>query len=421
MSVISEKITATLNQIDLGKTLWVAFSGGIDSTVLLHAIYSASKITGHNVKAIHVDHQIHQDSKQWSEFCEKQCKYYSIPVKTITVDLQSVSDKGVEGAARLARYQAFEQCLSENDVLFTAHHADDQLETILLQLFRGAGVQGLTGCAAQRDLGESRVIRPLLEVSREQIEAYAGQHNLNWLNDPSNDLVEHDRNYLRHEVMPLLHQRWQGLRETVARSSQWQIESAQLLDYLAQLTLNNELENPLPIEKLKKLDGASMKNALRWWIRANKFPMPSAQIIKHIITDVINSAEDSEACMKWQDCELRKYRDKIYLQEQLSSHDPSQSHEWRINTPLEFASLNLLLTKDKLQEFGVHCDNIKMLRVKFRQGGEVMRPRGRGCQKDLKSLFQEAGVEPWLRDRIPLLYDDDSLVCVWGYWIQEGY
>ena len=422
MSVIPEKVSSVFKQLDLSKTLWIAFSGGADSTVLLHAAKSAAAISGHKLKAIHVNHQIHDDSHLWSDFCAQQCELISVPLKNITINVDSVAELGVEGAARYARYRAFEQCLGKNDVLFTAHHADDQIETILMQLFRGAGVQGLTGCAAQRDLGLAKVMRPFLEVSREQIIDYARQHQLEWLDDPSNESLVHDRNYLRHKVLPLLHERWRGLRETIARSSQWQIESAYLLDRLAGMEMNLErLANPLPVKSLKGLELASIKNILRCWIREFDFPMPSAQILNHIVSDVINSAEDAQACVQWQTCECRKYRNNLYLQKQLLPHDAGQNFVWEIQSPLYIPSLNLELTREQLESYGVNCDRFDVVQVKFRQGGETLRPKGRGCQKDLKSLFQEAAVEPWLRDRIPLIYDNDSLVFVWGYWIHEAY
>ena len=422
MSVIPDKISDALQQLDLGKTLWIAYSGGVDSTVLLHAAVSAAEISGHRLQAIHINHQIHSDSNLWTGVCEQQCKQLSVRLKTIAIQMEAVADLGIEGAARVARYQAFAQCLGKDDVLFTAHHADDQIETVLLQLFRGAGVQGLSGCASTRELGQSQVIRPLLTISREQIMEYARQHQLEWLEDPSNDSLTHDRNFLRHKVLPLLHERWPGLRETMARSSQWQTESARLLDRLAGMELNgNLLTNPLPVEHLKGLERASVKNILRCWIRQFNFPMPSAQILNHIMSDVIDSADDVQGCVQWQTCECRKYRNHLYLQNQLLPHDPAQNYEWDVQSPLYIPSLDLQLTRDKLEAHGVNCDQFEIVQVRFRQGGEIMRPKGRGCQKDLKSLFQEAAVEPWLRDRIPLIYHNNSLVFVWGYWVHEAY
>jgi len=423
MSVILNKLRDSLSHIAVNKSVYIAYSGGIDSTVLLHAANIACQQSGHALKAIHINHQIHKDSEQWADHCIDQCRLLGIEINTICVDVQQFSQHGAEGAARAARYQAFENTLSEQDVLFTAHHADDQIETILLQLFRGAGVHGLAACAPTRAVGKALLVRPLLENSRQEIECYAEQNQLQWRDDPSNDSLLHDRNYLRHKVMPLLHARWQGLRETMGRSSQWQGESAEMLDSLAKLDAIKAVNNDgcLSIKKLVTLDNMRLKNVLRWWIRKADFSVPSADVLDRVIHDAIHSRSDCEACIRWQNYEIRKYREQLYLQTVKSSHDATLSYQWDLQEALSIESLNLKLTRQQMQQFGVNLSNIDQLTVCFRRGGEVMRPRGRGCQKELKALFQEQGVKPWERDRIPLLFYRQQLIFVWGYWIGEGY
>lgn len=423
MSVIVNNLRECLSHIDVTKSVFIAYSGGIDSTVLLHAASMVCLESGHSLKAIHIDHQIHVDSQQWSQHCIEQCRKLNIPIETLCVDIQQFSQQGTEGAARAARYQAFENALNVNDVLFTAHHADDQVETILLQLFRGAGVHGLAGCAHTRTLGNALLVRPLLGIARQHIESYAEQNQLHWRDDPSNDSLLHDRNYLRHEVMPLLHARWKGLRETMVRSSQWQSESAQMLDSLAQLDAMDAVDsdNSLRVDPLIKLDNTRLKNVLRWWIRKAGCLAPSADVLDSIIHDAIHSRSDCEACIRWQSNEIRKYRDQLYLQTVSTSHDATLSYQWDLQQALSINSLDLKLTRQQMQQFGVNLSNIDQLTVCFRRGGEVMRPRGRGCQKELKALFQEQGVKPWERDRIPLLFHNQQLIFVWGYWIGEGY
>jgi tRNA(Ile)-lysidine synthase len=423
MTVILNKLRDSLSRIDVSKTVCIAYSGGIDSTVLLHAASIICADSGHCLKAIHINHQIHADSQQWLQHCEEQCRAYKIEVNTISVDVKQFSQQGIEGAAREARYQAFENALDSNDVLFTAHHADDQIETMLLQLFRGAGAHGLAGCAQTRAIGNALLVRPLLEISRQDIEYYAKQNQLQWRDDPSNDSLVHDRNYLRHEVMPLLHMRWQGLRETIGRSSQWQSESSEMLDSLAKLDAAHAVdeENRLSIEKITILDNARLKNVLRWWIRNADCLVPSADVLDRVINDAIHSRRDCEACIRWQDNEIRKYREQLYLQKVYKLHDATLSYQWDLQQALSIPSLDLTLTREQLDLFGVNVNNIEQLAVSFRRGGEIMRPRGRGCQKELKTLFQEQGVKPWERDRIPLLFHNQQLIFVWGYWISEGY
>lgn len=420
-SPVIEATDACLASIQGQRKIWVAYSGGIDSSVLLHAVSLIAKPGKHEVQAIHVNHQIHQDSHQWSQHCLDYCHALNIPIKTVEVNVQVHKQHGVEGAARAARYAAFASALHEKDVLLTAHHADDQVETLLLQLLRGAGPGGLSGCAAETTFAEILLLRPLLNITRQEIEYYAKQHDLGWIEDPSNQSTQHNRNYLRHHVIPRLQQRWPQLHKTISRSAQWQSESVTLLDELARLDLSAEdvssykldLAHILPLNHLRK------KNALRYWIRQHQYPVPSAQILEHIIKDVLLAAGDAESCVRWRDCELRKYREYLYLQKQLPEHDQMQVLEWPIQQPLKLTGIKMTLTQDALASFGIALAKNQILQVRFRQGGEVMRPRGRGCQKTLKALFQEAAVPPWLRDRIPLLFKDERLICVWGFWVAE--
>lgn len=423
MSVILNQLRDTLSQIEKSKTIHVAFSGGIDSTVLLHATKIICRETQRRLKAIHINHQIHSDSLLWSQHCVDQCREMGIDIETIVVDVKQYSQHGVEGSAREARYQAFQNHLSSNDLLLTAHHADDQMETVLLQLFRGAGIHGLAACARQRTLGEAILLRPFLEMSRAQIEFYAQQEQLTWVEDPSNQSFSHDRNYLRHKVMPLLHSRWHNLHDIAGRVTQWQSEAATMLDQLADADLDKALdkEGRLEINQIHSLDYLRKKNLLRRWIRRLQCHVPNSDVLARIVYEVMHSREDAQACVRWQNNEVRKFRDKLYLLSDMTSHDASITYQWSLENTLEIPTLNISLTQGELVDFGVELSDVDCLSVRFRQGGETMRPRGRGCQKDLKSLFQEADVEPWLRDRIPLLFHNEQLIFVWGYWIQEGY
>ena len=312
-------------------------------------------------------------------------------------------------------------CLQDNDVLFTAHHADDQVETVLLRLFRGAGSKGLVGCLAQRVLGSGQLQRPLLTIRRQQLEHYADQHELTFFDDPSNDTLAFERNYLRHKVMPAIVARWPHVAETVARSSQWQAETAQLLDRLAQQDLASSTDNPLHIRQLPLQDEASLKNALRWWIQQQGLTIPNSSVLQEIISQLLPAHDDAMACVRWQEYEVRKYRDKIYALHSLTEHDASTCLQWDLRNKLTLASIGMVLTRAMLEQAGLQLATVDNVQVRFRQGGEALRPRGRGCQKELKTLFQEAGVPPWLRERIPLIYHQQQLIYVFGYWIHEGY
>ena len=202
MSAIELTLQELLADIDPGKRINIAFSGGVDSTVLLHATNSLCDQVKHEIRAIHINHQIHTDAHQWEKSCLVYCQSINVNFFSINVDISPHRGSGIEGAARKARYQAFAEHLKEDDILLMAHHADDQVETVLLQLFRGTGLHGLAGCANSRPVGKAMLFRPFMNLSRQQIIEYANENNLTWLNDPSNDSMTHDRNYLRHQVMP---------------------------------------------------------------------------------------------------------------------------------------------------------------------------------------------------------------------------
>ncbi len=422
MSVIEDTLRELLAEIRSSQRINIAYSGGIDSTVLLHAVCELSGASQNILRAIHINHQIHADAQSWQRHCQQQCDKLNVTFTSVEVDVAPHRASGIEGAARHARYKAFADLLEEDDVLLMAHHADDQIETIMLQLFRGTGLHGLAGCAPSRQLGRGHLIRPLIDIPRQEIERYANENNLNWLNDPSNESLIHDRNYLRHEVMPLLHSRWQGLREIIGRTSQWQTESIQILESIAKEDVGeSSVSSMLPLKRISLLNNARVKNILRWWIRSNGYLVPSAEVQQRIIEDVIHSRGDCEACVQWNECEIRKYRDNVYIQRQLSFHNPKDCYEWDITQPLVLSSLSLTLTREDLVQAGLLLYGIKSLQVRFRVGGEVIKPRGRGCSKDLKTLFQEAGVAPWLRSRIPLIFYQDHLIYVWDHWISEGY
>jgi tRNA(Ile)-lysidine synthase len=288
-------------------------------------------------------------------------------------------------------------------------------------LLRGAGNKGLVGCVAQRSLGLGQLQRPLLNVTQQDILAYAQSYGLSWCEDPYNQLTQLDRNYLRHEVMPKLYQRWPQCRDTMVRAGHWQAESVHLLERLAQLDCGGCHDNPLAIDVLPQEDPASLKNALRWWIQQQGFNPPRATVLQQIIDHLLPAPEDAMACVRWSQVELRKYRNKLYVFPILRDHSAQQRVNWDVQKPLHLPSIDITLTPSKLQTAGLNLQDIKQLQVRFRQGGESLRPRGRGCEKSLKALFQEQGVPPWLRDRIPLLYHQDQLIFVLGYWIHEGY
>ncbi|MDG1250290.1 MAG: tRNA lysidine(34) synthetase TilS [Gammaproteobacteria bacterium] len=422
----------TILSVDQQSPLCVAFSGGLDSTVLLHAL--VQQVTDRPLRALHINHQLQDGADDWQAHCRRFCQDHAVSFQAIRVATEAFQDLGIEGAARAARYQAFSENLGRNEWLLTAHHADDQVETMLLALMRGSGASGLAACAPQRPLGQGQLIRPLLDISRQQLQQYAEQHQLSWIDDPSNQSLVFDRNYLRHQVVPQLAVRWPQLNTTISRSIAWQSEQSQLLADLAasdlmQLDLDvvstyGSLGSPvstLDCNQLLALSPVRQRNVLRYWISSKGFVLPSAAVLEQIRTAVLSSGSETSPRVQWGEAEIRCYRQQLYLQTPLAEHDASQCLSWNLQQDLNLPSLGIVLTSADLSQQGLKLPQVTQVQVRFRSGGESIRVSKRACSKDLKGVFQEFGLPPWLRDRIPLIFYQDELICVWNIAISDGY
>jgi len=407
-------------------TRWtLAYSGGVDSQVLLHLL----QLTKLSINAIYIDHGLQAQSVQWAEHCRQQCQLYNIPFQVIKVDGAAAKGESPEAAARVARYAALKIGVKQNVCLLTAQHQDDQAETVLLQLLRGAGAAGLSGMPAITKFSNGWHARPLLNVSQKEILDYAQMHNLNWVEDPTNQHVNFDRNYLRHSVIPKLSERWPALNKTLFTFAQQQAENSNLLDVLAEQDLSQTLidSHCLDIKKLNKLDDARLRNSLRYWFKKMSSPMPSRAVLQQIVRQIKNITHESSVQVSWAKCEVRCFREQLFWLKQ-SSHDASQVFDWNVKNDLLLPSIGKKLFFQKKHsienniEFILNASILKQkIVVCFRQGGEKIKPAGRNGSHDLKSLFQEAAVPPWQRDKIPLLFLGNKLIAVVGYWIADDY
>jgi tRNA(Ile)-lysidine synthase len=393
--------------------------------VLLHGFAAIrSRLDGETVQAVHVDHGLSHHAQQWSAHCQKICADLGIPTRTVKVNARPQAGESPEAAARAARYQAFATLLEPGDCLVTAHHQDDQAETLLLQLLRGSGPHGLAGMPACAPFSHAWLIRPLLDFTRDQLHIYAEQENLNWIQDPSNFDTGFDRNFLRHEVMPLLKQRWPSAAKTLARSAGHCAEAAQLTDELAHMdldkihrdTTNTPPSHALPVSALRHFEPIRAKNALRAWIGDLGFDLPSAVKLNQILVEVLPAPADAEPCVRWPGCEIRRYRDRLYALAPLTGHDSKQRIPWNLNEPLTLSGIGILqastATGTGLAPEGCRTNKVS---VGFRRGGERCRPVGRAGTHTLKKLLQEFGVPPWQRDRVPLIFIDGQLAVIVGY------
>lgn len=399
------------------RRLWVAFSGGADSAVLLHLASGIDADTP--LFAIHVDHGLHEDSGVWARHAES----FSTSLGARFVGMRrAVSDcgSGLEAAARDARYACFESVLEEGDWLLSAHHQDDQAETLLLRLLRGSGVLGLAGIAARRPCGAGVLVRPLLNVSRRAILEYADSQRLSWVEDPSNSDSRFDRNFLRNEILPAVRGRWPALSKRLARSAELAAEASDLLDVLAAQDIAAAgRADRLDLGTLKSLSPPRQRNLLRYAIRDLGLPaIPENRLLQ--ITSVVPAArDDAQPLVQWAGAEARRYRGTLYLHcaaPPLVATDTLLQPGQEIDLGPGLGRLTLVRAGGR----GIDpCMAEAGLRIQRRAGGERLRPAATAATRTLKSLLQEAGILPWMRDRIPLLTHNDQLVAVADLWTES--
>lgn len=394
----------------------VAYSGGLDSHVLLHVLVTLSCKYGYKLSAVHVNHALYDDADAWAEHCRRVCQSLNIPCKVINVDAKAVRGASQEASARTARYNALSELLQPQQSLLTAHHMDDQVETFLLQLMRGSGLRGLSSMPLVQSFSHGYLVRPMLGFTRDALYEYALQQGLHWIEDQSNADLSFDRNYLRRKILPLIYDRWPGSRQTIARSAAFAAETVALAELLAHQDLIKAravADNALSVSVLQNMTAERRRNLLREWIREAKLPVPSAVVLERISTEVLQAARDREPLVKWDSGEVRRYRDRIYVLAPLPQATPDTSIAWESSgTSLPLGELRYYHVRGT----GLRASALNSYRVqiRFRRGGETIRPPGRGGQRSVKNLLQEYAIPPWLRNLMPLIYIDDQLAAIPG-------
>jgi tRNA(Ile)-lysidine synthase len=306
-----EKLRNNLLRLTHSNKLLVAYSGGMDSHVLLHSLQSLN----FELRAVHIHHGLSENADLWVEHCHKVCVDLEIEfiVKYINIKIGKHSPEAI---ARELRYDEFKKLLSKGECLVTAHHADDQVETLLLQLFRGSGPKGLAAMPERKGFTHGDLLRPLLEFSRAELHQYAQQNNLKWIEDESNENIGIDRNFVRHKLMPLIKKKWPGTLKTLSRSAEHCAEAGELLVILAEqdyANIQGSKPNTLSIRKLLALNPARQNNVIRYWLHKLNFPTPSSIKLKHIKTDILNCRIDANPVVNWPGTEIRRYRDDLYV------------------------------------------------------------------------------------------------------------
>ncbi|WP_395608853.1 tRNA lysidine(34) synthetase TilS [Pseudomonas sp. B22129] len=388
----------------------IAFSGGLDSTVLLHLLADmANTETLPPLSAVHVHHGLQAAADAWPLHCKSLCDSLGVPLRVMHVHVQPGAS--LERAARDARYQAFAEVTGAGALLLTGQHRDDQAETLLFRLLRGAGVRGLAAMPVQRPLAGGHLVRPLLGVSRNELQAYAREHQLKWIEDPSNADSRFSRNYLRHRVFPVLTERWPQAVSSLARTAEHLSEAQGLLDELAQMdVLAADLPSPFPwlplpslaLTSLRELSDARQRNALRHWLT----PLTRLPDSDHWAgwRSLRDAKGDAQPLWRLADGELHRCAERIWWLPTAWSEFSDAPVSWpHPQNPLELPG------NGRLEFIGAAPEG--PLVIRYRQGGEIIEVPGRG-RRDLKRLFNESALPGFIRGRLPLLYRGEQLLAV---------
>ena len=423
-AVLDERLSALAAGDDGPGRFLVAFSGGVDSTVLLHALVACEHGREAEVVAVHVDHGLHRDSGSWATHCSDVAAEFGVDFLCRKVLVAEDSGIGIEAAARQSRYAMLQSLIRDGDCLLSAHHEDDQAETLLLNLLRGSGLAGLAGIGARQRFGAGTLLRPLLGVSGAAIESYAREHGLRWIDDPSNEDLRFDRNFLRREIVPLLATRWPAVTARLRRSADLASEASELLHDLAALDLAVVGDaRRLSIPALSTLSPARQRNVLRYAVRVCGLPPPPATRLYQAIHELIPAREDAQPLVAWPGAELRRYREHLYVLSAADAEvDVAPGPLAKATPSIELGPGWGRLCLEADAHGGIDARTVAAgLELRFRSGGEEIRPVGQDRTRKLKKLLQEEGIVPWMRQRLPLLFAGDDLVAVADLWVASEF
>ncbi len=416
MKLTSARLQQILQGYPTTGSYHLAFSGGLDSSVLLHLLTRLRDQLPARLTATHIHHGLQPEADEWGRHCEQFCHTLAIPLRQIHLKLVPKPGESLEALARDRRYAALAGEMNEGDMLLTAQHQDDQAETLLLQLLRGSGPAGLAAMPRLSRFAPGWLARPLLDFSRGELEVYARQHQISWVEDPSNQNLRFDRNYIRLRVMPLLQQRWPAAPATIARSARLSGELQSLVDEQAAQDLD-KAHGPWPatlsIAALRALSAPRRRSLLRHWVRQQGGAIPGSRHLRRIEEECLYSREDAQPLVHWGDVAVRRFRDGLFLLKPLPPHNPALVISWPDEKPLSLSSGMGEITLAPADK-GISLEQWRTAKVeiRFRRGGETCIPAGSKHHRSLKKLFQAWGVPPWLRERTPLIFLDGELAAV---------
>ncbi|BBD79949.1 tRNA lysidine(34) synthetase TilS [Aerosticca soli] len=406
---LTERLRHALREQPVG-ALCVAFSGGPDSTALLHALAAMPEARVRGLRALHVDHGLQADSARWARHCTELCDGLGIACAVVRVDVVRHGE-GLEAAARRARYAAFAATLRAGERLVLAHHRDDQAETVLLKLLRGAGPEGLGGMRETRPLGHGVLWRPLLALPRAALREYLDAHDLVAIDDPANADTTLARNHLRHVILPRLAVHWPHAAEAIAHSAALCRAATDALrrEWLAAFArLHDARTNSLEIAGWRALDPALRDPLLDHWLHAQGLPAPTRAQRAQILRQCSARAGQSP-CIRWPGAEVLVWKGRLWARRPQPDCDPDWQACWH-GEPLQLPDGGELVLDPPLR-LSVP------LTVRLRRGGERLRPVGDRHTRELRDLFQAADVPPWQRRVCPLIYEETTLIGVADRWL----
>ncbi len=412
--------------------LLVAFSGGIDSLALLGALARGPR--SFELRAVHINHGLYPQAGAWAQHCRRIARQLRTPLKVHSVQVQRHAGTSLEEAARHARYAVLARVLRPGEVLLTAHQQDDQLETVLLQLLRGAGVRGLAAMPEWATFGSGLLVRPLLSRSRSELEAWVRSEQLAWLEDCSNQDQQLDRNYLRAAILPLIRKRWPGAAAAVSRSARHAAEAQRLLDVVARGDVERAAAGAdLSVSALRALSVPRRRNALRFWIMNHGVRAPDARRLEELSGPVLEARADAKPHVSWPGAEVQRHAGRLTLvaappgsvtterNSRVTAAPAPIQWDWRSQPALQLPDGGGLLELRPDRHGPVALDKLPAaITVRWRQGGERLQLTPRGARRSLKKLLQESAVPPALRTRVPLLFAGKQLLAAGAWWVDAS-
>jgi len=462
MNNVTSALQHTLNslvELDDNIELIIAYSGGVDSQVLLHALtqLKQKKLINNNITVCHVNHGLSDNAQRWQNFAKQECAKLSVNLIVKKVDVRSIPQQSLEALARDARYDVLKSLSDKKCLVLTGHHSDDQSETFLLALKRGAGLKGLSAMTVKTPLGQHILVRPLLNVSRQKIEDYAKTHQLTWVEDESNLDTCFDRNFIRQQIMPRLRERWPSISNTINRSASHCLAGQELLDELAEQDLTvckaaidkvgieNTDKAGLQVAKLKELSPARFNNLLRFFMAQQGCLMPSTEQVNQV-RQQLTANEDKSPQIKVGQYVLRRFKGTLLLTPAYADISDWQAQVDISNSALALGNIvvdlpdnvgKLVISANASDTQNIASQNSKaqdnrlpsislpkkaqQVTIRFCHENPTCLPHFRQHSRNVKKVLQELNVAPWQRKRIPFLYYDEVLVAAIGHFICQPF